>query len=268
MTKILTALLVLSSAVCFGDTLFLKDGTQHQGRLQSVTSDSVSFRENGTSMTYRRSNIQAIEFGSSNDTLGSNNSNSGGSYNDQDSGQYSGSSRSTQIPEGTEVVVMNNENIDSSTASEGQTFSADVAENVVNNNGRVLIPKGSQAELVLRKAASQGTVSGSSELALDLQSVRVNGRRYTLSTADVEQKNNAGIGANKRTATMVGGGAVLGTLIGAIAGGGKGAAIGAATGAAAGAGAQVLTRGKSVKVPAESKLRFKLDQPLYMDAAY
>ena len=53
---------------------------------------------------------------------------------------------------------------------------------------------------------------------------------------------------------------VLGTLIGAIAGGGKGVAIGAVAGA--GAGTQVLTRGKTVKVPAETTLRFKLDQPL------
>ena len=67
---------------------------------------------------------------------------------------------------------------------------------------------------------------------------------------------------------MVGGGAALGTLIGAIAGHGKGAAIGAAAGAAAGAGAQVLTRGKTVKVPAESTLRFKLDKPLHLSAAY
>ncbi|MBZ5722786.1 MAG: hypothetical protein LAO03_20800 [Acidobacteriia bacterium] len=61
---------------------------------------------------------------------------------------------------------------------------------------------------------------------------------------------------------------VLGTLIGAIAGGGKGAAIGAAAGAATGAGAEVLTRGKSVKVPAETTLRFKLDQPLVLQQAY
>ena len=67
---------------------------------------------------------------------------------------------------------------------------------------------------------------------------------------------------------MVGGGAALGTLIGAIAGHGKGAAIGAAAGAAAGAGTQILTRGKTVKVPAESTLRFKLDQPLQLQAAY
>jgi outer membrane lipoprotein SlyB len=59
---------------------------------------------------------------------------------------------------------------------------------------------------------------------------------------------------------MVGGGAVLGTLLGAIAGGGKGAAIGAVAGAAAGGTAQVLTRGKEVRVPAETELTFRLEQ--------
>jgi hypothetical protein len=46
------------------------------------------------------------------------------------------------------------------------------------------------------------------------------------------------------------------------------AAIGAAAGAGAGAGTQILTRGKTVKVPAETTLRFKLDQPLTLQAAY
>jgi outer membrane lipoprotein SlyB len=89
-----------------------------------------------------------------------------------------------------------------------------------------------------------------------------------VNTQDVAQQAEGGLGANKRTAEMVGGGAALGTLIGAIAGHGKGAAIGAAAGAAAGAGTQILTRGKTVKVPAESTLRFKLDQPLQLQAAY
>ena len=61
---------------------------------------------------------------------------------------------------------------------------------------------------------------------------------------------------------MVGGGALLGTLVGAIAGGSKGAAVGAAVGAAGGATAQVLTRGKEVRVPAETILSFRLNQPL------
>jgi len=42
----------------------------------------------------------------------------------------------------------------------------------------------------------------------------------------------------------------------------------AGAGAGAGAGTQILTRGKTVKVPAETTLRFKLDQPLMLSAVY
>jgi outer membrane lipoprotein SlyB len=63
---------------------------------------------------------------------------------------------------------------------------------------------------------------------------------------------------------MVGGGAALGTLLGAIAGGGKGAAIGAVAGAAAGTGVQVLTKGEEIRVPAETVLNFRLDEPLQL----
>ena len=172
------------------------------------------------------------------------------------------------MPADTEITVMPNQEIDSQAARAGQTFPADVAENVVDPSGQTLIPKGSEAELVIRRVGSAGTVSGSSDLALDLQSIKVGGRRYVVSTEDLEEKGKEGVGANKRTGEYAGGGALLGTLIGAVAGGGKGAVLGAATGAAAGAGAQVLTRGKTVKVPAETKLRFKLEHPLHLRAAY
>ena len=56
-------------------------------------------------------------------------------------------------------------------------------------------------------------------------------------------------------------------MIGAIAGGGKGAAIGAATGAGAGAVGQTVTKGKSVKVPSESLLTFRLDRSLRLGSA-
>jgi uncharacterized protein YcfJ len=109
---------------------------------------------------------------------------------------------------------------------------------------------------------NSGGTTGSPQLVLDLQSITVNGRRYRVSTEDISQTSNAGIGKNRRTAEMVGGGAVLGTLLGAIAGGGKGATIGAIAGGAAGGTAQVLTRGRQVKVPAETILRFQLDKRL------
>ena len=171
------------------------------------------------------------------------------------------------VPAGTAISVRTNEAIDSSNASEGQTYSAIVVDDVKGSSGEILVPKNSDAQLVIRKVATGGT-TGSPELTLDLNSITVNGNRYMVSTADVSQKGNTGVGKNKRTAEMVGGGAVLGTLLGAIAGGGKGAVIGAVAGAAAGGTAQVLTKGKEVKVPAETVLNFQLDQPVRLTAAY
>jgi len=169
------------------------------------------------------------------------------------------------IPEGTEIVVRNNEAIDSSSASQGRTFAGTVEKDVMGSNGEVLIPRGSNSELVVRNVSKGGT-TGSPEVALDLNSIEIAGHRYLVNTADLQQGNNQGIGKNKRTGEYVGGGAALGTLLGAIAGGGKGAAIGAVAGAAAGGTTQVLTRGKEVKVPAESTLRFKLDKPLRLES--
>jgi len=68
----------------------------------------------------------------------------------------------------------------------------------------------------------------------------------------------------KTTAKYAGGGALAGAVIGAIAGGGKGAAIGTVAGGAAGAGAQVLTAGKSIDIPAETILTFKTAQSLQL----
>jgi hypothetical protein len=138
-----------------------------------------------------------------------------------------------------------------------------VIQDVTGSAGEVLIPKDSPAELVIRHASSGGT-TGSSEVALDLESITVNGRHYRVNTGEVTESGKQGIGKNRRTAEMVGGGAALGTLLGAIAGGGKGAAIGAVAGGAAGGTAQVLTKGKQVKVPAETILRFQLDKPLHL----
>ena len=253
------AVVILACSFSTADTLILKDGSRHSGAFVSATSRIISFKEGTTVHRYNRSKIQSIEFDGAAMTP----------VTKAAAPQSPARPPATvTLPAGTEIAVLTNDAIDSKTANEGQTFQADVAENVTNAAGAVVIPKGSEAELIIRKVTSPGAVTGTSELALDLQSIKVGGRRYTISTTDVEQKGREGLGTNKRTAEMVGGGAVLGTLIGAIAGGGKGAAIGAAGGAAAGAGAEVLTRGKAVRVPAESKLRFKLDQPLHLERAY
>ena len=161
------------------------------------------------------------------------------------------------IDAGTTLVVRTNEDINATNAMDNRFFSGVVDQDVPNRRGSVAIPRGSEVQLVV-KDISNGQV------ALDVDSVMVNGQIYGIETADtsIDTDRRDGIGANSRTGKYVGGGALIGAVIGAIVGGGKGAAIGAGAGAAAGAGTQVLTRGRRVSVPAESLLTFQLEQPL------
>jgi len=162
------------------------------------------------------------------------------------------------IPAGTTLEVRTNEPINS-THPEGRTYQGDIATEVVDADGKTLLPKGSQVELVILEAKEKSGVKGAS-LQLGLRSVTVNGNTYLVVSEEV--KETSGLGKNKKTAQTVGGGAALGTVIGAAAGGGKGAVLGGLVGAAAGAAVQVLTQGKEVRIPAESVLRFQLDEPI------
>jgi hypothetical protein len=175
-------------------------------------------------------------------------------------------SRTYELVAGTQLAVRTEETIDSSKAVEGQTFVAEVTNDVRDASGAVVIPRGSNAQIVIISASKGGKIRGASDLALDLASVSIDGRRYQLSTEDLVKRGKEGVGVNKRTAEYSGGGAAIGAIIGAIAGGGKGAAIGAGAGAGAGAVGQVLTKGGAIKVPVESVLTFQLDRTLRVQA--
>lgn len=72
------------------------------------------------------------------------------------------------IPAGTTIRVRNNEPISSETAQDGQTFSGVVEADILDSNGQVVVPKGSNATLVVRAAEGQGKVQGRSDLSVDL----------------------------------------------------------------------------------------------------
>jgi outer membrane lipoprotein SlyB len=168
------------------------------------------------------------------------------------------------VPAGTQVPVRVEETIDSGKGVEGQEYAAEVTRDIHDQAGAVVIPRGANAEVVIKSATKGNRFHGTSDLVLDLKAVSVAGRMYRVEAADVSQKGKEGFGANKRTAVHTGGGAALGAIIGAIAGGGKGAAIGAGAGAGAGAITQMVTKGGAIKVPAETVLTFRLDAPLHV----
>ena len=241
------------AAIASADTLILRDGTRVSGRVVSVAARMVTFEDaSGVSRRYNADRVDALEF-----TLAS--------QRNAAARTGSSSARLEVLPAGTELMVRTAEDIDSSTAVVDQTFSAIVEHDIRGESDNVVIPAGSHAVLVVREISSGG-VTGSPDIMLDMQSMTVSGRRYLVSTTDLKQDTGTGIGANKRTAQTIGGGAALGTIIGAIAGGAKGAAIGVLVGAAGGAGVQVLNRGKDVRVPAETLLTFKLSTPASLQA--
>jgi len=259
--RLLSLLLVLPIAVsAFGDTITLRNGRRYTGVFISGTvSNGILFQDQrGTRLRFALRDVQFIEFG-------------GPAFSER---RMQPDERRMQpepdhygpllIPRGTEFPVRTDQTIDSRRANEGDRYVAFVNQDIYDASGVMAIPQGSRAELVIRRIEDP-TRTDSAELVLDIDSVMVAGRRYRVSTSDLEATNRDGLGANRRTGQMVGGGASLGALIGAIAGGGKGAAIGAAVGAGAGAGTQVLTRGKDVHVPAETLLRFRLDRDLRLE---
>ncbi len=162
------------------------------------------------------------------------------------------------IPEGAILTVRTIDPIDSLVNKTGQTFKASLDTPIVVDD-RVVAPKDLNVTLKLVNASTAGRITGRSELTVSLDSFVYQGKKYIVSSSDVQEKGGS---RGKRSAAVIGGGAALGAIIGGIAGGGKGAAIGAAAGGGSGAAVQALTKGEQVKIPAETRLDFTLHAPL------
>jgi hypothetical protein len=165
--------------------------------------------------------------------------------------------RLARINPGTFITVRTTQSI-ASDRTDGRMFSAVVDEDVWDDYKRLsapVIPRGSRVDLVVRTARD-------GDLVLDMDSIYAHGQRYQVNAAPERIESDNGRHNDNNTAAYAGGGALLGTIIGAIAGGGKGAAIGAAAGAATGLG--IAYSGRSIRVPANSRLTFRLDEGLTM----
>src|SRR6266446_3634886 len=73
------------------------------------------------------------------------------------SGTQANTASDVTVPAGTPISGRTNEAIDSSNASEGQTCSAVVGDDVKRSSGDILVPKSSDGHLVIRKVATGGT---------------------------------------------------------------------------------------------------------------
>ena len=163
------------------------------------------------------------------------------------------------VPAGSPILVRMLDTVDSSKNPPGSRFTAILETNLVVN-GAVVVPKGNTVYCRLAQAKQAGRATGSSELQLELTSIVVHGTGYPILTSDYQVKGSS---SGKRSAKRLVGGAGLGAAIGGIAGNaGKGAAIGATVGAVG----AVAQKGKEVKVPSETLIEFRLQQPAPLPA--
>ena len=162
------------------------------------------------------------------------------------------------FPPGTTVEVRTVDPVDTSVNHVGDEFQATLAE-PLTSAGVVVVPAGTNIYMRLTEAQSSGQYKGRNELQLQLVRLEFHGQQYTVVS---DPYTEAGKSRGKNTAEKVGGGAAIGAIIGAIAGGGKGAAIGAGVGGAGGGVYQGVSKVKPLRIPSETRLDFRLNQPL------
>ena len=164
------------------------------------------------------------------------------------------------IEQGTVLNIRMIDAVDTGRNHAGDSFRATL-DSPITVGDKIVIPEGAEVVGRIADLKDAGHFAGQPGLALELSSLSVNGRKYTLHT---NQYSRQGKSRGSSTAKKVGAGAAIGAVIGGIAGGGKGAAIGAATGAGVGGGAQAVTKPEQVRVESEALLSFRLESPVTM----
>ncbi|MGH9722591.1 MAG: hypothetical protein ACRD8O_20460 [Bryobacteraceae bacterium] len=160
---------------------------------------------------------------------------------------------------GTLIPVRLIETVSSDRNHPGDTFTASLDQELVVDNF-VIAERGARVEGKIVSTDQAGRVKGLARIGLELTSLTTSdGQRVEIQTDSFEKQGEESKG---RDAAKIAGASAIGAAIGAIAGGGKGAAIGAGVGGAAGTGTVLGTRGKAAAISSETKISFRLREPV------
>lgn len=163
------------------------------------------------------------------------------------------------VPSGTLLTVRLGETLSTEKNQPGDQFSA-VLDQPLVVDGFVIAERGAKARGRIVELDRSGKVKGLARMAVELTQIHTSdGQNIKVNTAAFNRQAQS---TRRKDATKVGVGAAIGAAIGAIAGGGKGAAIGAGVGGAAGAGDVLLTRGGAAELPVETRVSFRLSEPV------
>ena len=176
-----------------------------------------------------------------------------GVYSD-DRDSRSQSTSQSAIPEGQEIDVRLQTELNSDTAQVEDRFEAETVVDLYRGN-EVLIPAGSIMRGVVRTVDKATRTDRKGALTVSFDQVTVRGRTYPMRGTVTQALESEGI---KGEVAKIGAGAGVGAIIGGILGGGKGALLGVLIG---GGGTIAATEGKDVKLPSGTVLRVRLDTP-------
>jgi len=269
--KLVVSAFIIFTVAASGDTIYLRNGETVQGTYLGGTAREIRM-DTGTGgvRTLDVGRVQSISFGDPNyspDTQPPPASPVADPGYQRDRNGYTAQNQppapgpmGVTVPPDTNVTVRMMDSVNSETARRGQTFRASLDEPIFVN-GQMVIPRGADVLTKLVDEEQSGKIEGRAVLKLALVSISVNGQPIPVTSSDVRTESSS---RGERSAGVIGGGTALGAIVGALAGGGKGAAIGAASGATLGTGAEVLTKGQTVKIPSETRLTFRLQTPMQL----
>jgi hypothetical protein len=163
-----------------------------------------------------------------------------------------------EVPMGTAVYIRLQEPISSTTAKEGQSFSA-VLDEPVMAEGQVIAPQGTLVTGRVVAARQSGRMHDAGYLRLTLSSITINGKAVPVQTSSLFVKGGS---FRNRNLAYVGGGAGGSALLGGLAAGSKSAFIGSATGDH---GAAYASSSKEVGFAAEHRLGFRLIEAMKVE---
>ena len=189
-----------------------------------------------------------------------------GSQTGSQTGTYSTAAGDFVIPDGQMLTARLETDLTTRTVQTGDRFTMTVTS-PAQFQGAVI-------EGHVASASRSGRITGRSDMSLNFDTIRYNGRTYQFAGfidsvrtqgGEVVQVDNEGTvrdeSQTKTTTQRAAIGTAVGAIIGAIAGGGKGAAIGAVIGAGAGAGSVYVQGREDLELLSGSELTIRASAP-------
>jgi hypothetical protein len=162
------------------------------------------------------------------------------------------------VPEGTVLVVRLAERLSSHESQPGETFRAEVTQDVAVR-GTTVIPAGSTVVGSVTEAHRAEKIGGRARLTVDFHALELAGSEVVPISARLSQ---AGRSEVAKDAAIIGGSTLGGAILGEAIDEGEGTVIGAVVGGLGGALAAKRTGGKPLVVPAGTRLSLELEHPV------